>query len=97
LQELNFITVLEFNEMENRYEGDTSHHWNLVCLNCRKIFDYRPDHIIDREQIKTTTRFEVFRSRFELHGLCHDCAGTKRKHSGKRGKQIQIMSSSREG
>jgi len=34
------IKMLEFDKMENRYEGNFSHHLNLVCLGCGNILDY---------------------------------------------------------
>lgn len=81
LQELNLVSVLQFEELENRYDGNTSHHWNLVCLNCHKIFDLRPLQTLDKEQVKEAARFEVFRSRFELYGLCDACSRQEKKPS----------------
>jgi Fur family peroxide stress response transcriptional regulator len=94
---LNLVSVLEFEQLENRYDGNTAHHWNLVCLNCHKIFDLSPVQTIDKEQIEKTTRFEVIRSRFELYGLCHTCSREAKKHSAKGEKQIRVVSSRREG
>src|SRR4030065_1836840 len=34
------IKMLEFDKMENRYEGNISHHLNLVCMGCGGIFDF---------------------------------------------------------
>jgi len=82
LQESNVVSVLEFEQLENRYDGNTVHHWNLVCLNCHKIFDLTPVQTLDKEQIKKTARFEVFRSRFELYGLCNGCSKENRQHQG---------------
>lgn len=70
----NIIRELEFDELENRYEGDLSHHINLICTVCGRITDYMTAHTIDLEQIKQTTRFKANRSRFELHGVCEACS-----------------------
>ena len=67
------VKALEFNEMENRYEGNLTHHINLICTQCGKISDYLTAHTIDMEQVKETTRFRAFQSRFELYGICADC------------------------
>lgn len=74
LSRLGIIKELEFTEMENRYEGNTSHHINLVCTHCGKISDYMTAHTIDMEQIRAATRFRAVHSRFELYGICAVCA-----------------------
>ena len=73
LTKQNIIKALEFNEMENRYEGNTSQHINLVCVKCGKISDYMTAHTVDMEQIRPATRFRAFQSRFELYGVCAEC------------------------
>ena len=35
------IKTLQFDKMENRYEGNLEEHINLICERCRKILDYR--------------------------------------------------------
>ena len=76
LSKLDLIKELEFNEMENRYEGNLAHHINLVCTRCGKISDYMTAHTIDMEQVRETTRFHASQSRFELYGICADCSKT---------------------
>lgn len=73
LTRVGLIKELEFNEMENRYEGNLSQHINLVCTRCGSISDYTTAHTIDMEQIRVTTRFRAFQSRFELYGVCAEC------------------------
>jgi len=74
LKEQNCIGVIEFDDKENRYEGDLSDHFNLICLRCNKIIDYRPVHTIDRDRISAITSFQVLRASFELYGICEACA-----------------------
>jgi Fur family peroxide stress response transcriptional regulator len=74
LSRLGLIKGLEFNEMENRYEGNLAHHINLICTRCGKISDYLTAHTIDMEQVRATTKFRAFQSRFELYGVCENCA-----------------------
>ena len=73
LSRLGFIKELEFNGMENRFEGNLAHHINLICTRCGKISDYMTAHTIDMEQVREATRFRALRSRFELYGICDDC------------------------
>jgi len=74
LSRLGLIKELEFNEMENRYEGNLAHHINLICTHCGKIADYMTAHTIDMEHVRKATKFRAFQSRFELYGVCEGCA-----------------------
>ena len=35
------IKMLEFDKMENRFEGNLEEHINLICERCEKILDYK--------------------------------------------------------
>jgi Fur family transcriptional regulator, peroxide stress response regulator len=67
------IKMLEFDKMENRYEGNIAEHINLICKRCKKIIDYRPPFIIDTSEIAKRTRFRVIDSRLEYYGYCQEC------------------------
>jgi len=68
------IKEIEFDEMENRYEGNLDPHINLICVHCGKITDYETARFIDPRRVEQTARFQVIRSRFELYGVCEGCA-----------------------
>ena len=70
LSKHNIIKELEFDGIENRYDGNMSNHINLICNRCGKISDYMTAHTIDMEQIREVTRFRAVQSRFELYGVC---------------------------
>jgi len=74
LKEAGLIREIEFDEMENRYEGNLSHHINLICVRCGRILDYATAHVIDTDQIRQAARFRVVQSRFELYGVCELCS-----------------------
>ena len=74
LNKNNIIKELSFDDMDNRYEGNISHHINLICVRCGKISDYMTDHTLDMDRIRQTTRFQPFQSRFELYGVCAACS-----------------------
>ena len=67
------IKMLEFDRMENRYEVNTTEHINLICKGCRKIMDYKPPFIIDRDEIAKRFSFQVTDSRLEYYGYCQEC------------------------
>jgi Fur family peroxide stress response transcriptional regulator len=74
MKDARIIKEIEFDEMENRYEGNLSHHINLVCVQCGRINDYATAHTIDADQIRQSARFQVLQSRFELYGVCDSCS-----------------------
>ena len=46
---LGIIKTLQFDAMENRYEGNLEEHLNLVCERCGKILDYEVPPVADRQ------------------------------------------------
>jgi Fe2+ or Zn2+ uptake regulation protein len=67
------IKTLEFDKMENRYEGNITDHINLVCKECHGITDYRIPLGIDSREVTRKTRFWVTDTRLEYYGYCHKC------------------------
>lgn len=62
LSRLGIIKTLQFDKMENRYEGNLEAHINLICERCGKILDYRLSVAVDR---KEETGFSVTDTRLE--------------------------------
>jgi Fe2+ or Zn2+ uptake regulation protein len=67
------IKTLEFDKMENRYEGNLTDHVNLVCKECHGIIDYKVPVPIDPREVTRKTRFWVTDTRLEYYGYCHKC------------------------
>ncbi len=67
------LKTLEFDQMENRYEGNILDHINLICRGCKKIMDYREPISIDSRKIEKKTRFRVTDTRLDYYGFCHEC------------------------
>ena len=72
---LGIIKTLQFDSMENRYEGNLEEHLNLVCERCGKILDYEVPPAADRQKIAKKTGFSVTDTRLEYYGYCRDCRG----------------------
>jgi len=68
------IKTLQFDRMENRYDGNLKEHINLICKGCKKIMDYKPPFIIDTHEILKKCRFWVTDSRLEYYGYCQECS-----------------------
>jgi len=67
------IKELEFDRMENRYDGDLSEHINLVCKKCGDISDYYLPSSIAPKDIQRKSGFVVTDARMEYYGYCHNC------------------------
>jgi len=73
LTKYGIIKMLEFDKMENRFEGNIAAHINLVCKGCGKIMDYKLPISIDPKEVAKRARFWVTDNRFEFYGYCQNC------------------------
>jgi len=73
LSKIGIIKTLEFDKMENRYEGNINAHINLVCRGCHKIMDYKPLVTIDLKGVARKAHFNVTDTRLEYYGYCQEC------------------------
>jgi Fe2+ or Zn2+ uptake regulation protein len=67
------IKMLEFDKMENRYEGNTLDHINLICKGCKKIMDYKVPIVVDSKEVVKKARFWVTETRLDYYGYCQEC------------------------
>ena len=75
------IKTLEFDKMENRYEGNLAEHINLVCKECHGITDYRIPIVIDSRDVTRKTKFWITDTRLEYYGYCQKCREKLSRHS----------------
>ncbi len=71
--ECGLIKQLEFDRMENRYDGDLSEHINLICRRCGTIIDYYITAPLEPKDIARKSGFVVTDTRMEFYGYCRDC------------------------
>ena len=81
LSRLGIIKTLQFDKMENRYEGNLEEHINLICERCKKILDYKAPITVDHRKVAKKTGFSVTDTRLEYYGYCREC----RKDKGSKG------------
>jgi Fur family transcriptional regulator, peroxide stress response regulator len=81
------IKSLEFDRMENRYEGNLEEHINLVCRRCGKITDYPLPPSGLAKDIAREAGFVVTEARMEYYGNCRDCQPNLQE--GPKGKQAR--------
>jgi Fur family peroxide stress response transcriptional regulator len=72
------IKTMQFDQMENRYEGNLEAHINLICEKCRKILDYKVPVSVDQGEVEKQTGFMITDTRLEYYGHCPEC----REHKG---------------
>jgi Fe2+ or Zn2+ uptake regulation protein len=70
---LSIIKILEFDRIENRYEGNIETHINLVCKGCKKIIDYKLPIPIDSKDVAKRAHFVIVDARLEYYGYCEKC------------------------
>ena len=71
------IKTLQFDKMENRYEGNLEEHINLICEKCKKILDYKVPVTVDPRRVVKKTGFSITDTRLEYYGLCRECREEK--------------------
>ena len=76
---LGIIKTLQFDSMENRYEGNLKEHLNLICERCGKILDYKIPPVADQQEIVKKTGFLVTDTRLEYYGYCSDCRARNKR------------------
>jgi Fe2+ or Zn2+ uptake regulation protein len=74
LSRLGIIKTLQFDRMENRYEGNLEEHLNLICERCGKIVDYKASLAIDRKKTEQKTGFSIIDTRLDCYGYCRECS-----------------------
>jgi Fur family peroxide stress response transcriptional regulator len=79
------IKMLQFDKMENRYEGNLEEHINLICERCKKILDYKVAVPVDQKEVAKKTGFSVTDTRLEHYGLCREC----RKNKGSNARKME--------
>ena len=57
-----------------RYDPNTSRHHHLVCVRCRKIWDFSAEEF-DRldPSAHMVSQFQVLRTTVQVEGVCEDC------------------------
>ena len=78
------IKMLQFDQMENRYEGNLEEHVNLICRECGKIMDYEAPVLLDPAKIAKKTGFQMIDSRLEYYGYCQDCISRREGKTAKK-------------
>jgi len=75
------IKTLEFDRMENRYEGNLTDHINLICKECHGITDYKIPVVIDSREVTRKSNFWVTDTRLEYYGYCQKCRKKLSRHA----------------
>jgi Fe2+ or Zn2+ uptake regulation protein len=73
LSKRGIIKMLEFDRMENRFDGNVDEHINLICKGCRKIMDHEAPPDLHSQTVGKKAKFLVTESRLEYYGYCSEC------------------------
>jgi len=77
------IKTLQFDKMEDRYDGNLEEHINLICERCKKILDYNVPITVDPKRVMKKTGFSITDTRLEYYGYCWDCRPRTKEGKGK--------------
>lgn len=73
LKKEGLIKELEFDERDNRYDGNTAKHLNLICTVCGRIEDFSGKLPLLAKHVETQTGFQTRDMRMEYYGYCRKC------------------------
>jgi len=85
LNELGILNKVEFGDGRTRYELSAANpqlhqHHHLICLNCKKIFEFEDDLLDNLENlISKKSDFKIVNHEVKFFGYCSDCR--KRRHN----------------
>jgi Fe2+ or Zn2+ uptake regulation protein len=82
LSQHGIIKTLQFDRMENRFEGNLGEHINLICEKCGKILDYKVPIVVDQKDVVRKTGFSVIDTRLECYGYCGGCHARTKEGEG---------------
>ena len=77
LKKHRLVKELEFNDADNRYEGNTSHHLNLICIRCGNIQDFIEEMPFSPRKVEEGIGFHAIDTRMEYYGYCRECKPDK--------------------
>ncbi len=81
LSMLGILSKINFDDGRTRYELASAdpkvhHHHHLICLKCKKIFEFEEDLLENLEAtITTKSGFEIVNHEVKFFGYCADCKG----------------------
>ncbi len=79
LTELGILMKVNFDDGCVRYElssgdGKTHRHHHLICLNCKKVIEFKEDMLDEVEdRIAAKADFEIVNHEVKFFGYCSDC------------------------
>ena len=75
LSQIGLVQKLELAGMQRRYDGDTSDHHHVRCVNCGRVADINmPPLSVEQFLEHVPSDFEVIGYRLKLLAICSKCA-----------------------
>ena len=74
MEEKKIIGSVLFVGNAKRYDPNTERHHHLICLRCRKIFDFAAEKFdLLEPPASWSAKFQVFRTTVHVEGICDEC------------------------
>lgn len=75
LRELRLVQELTFTHSDTRFDSNVTPHLNVVCLRCGTVSDVNDQAIRNLVgRVASNIRFTVTAQRFDIYGVCQNCA-----------------------
>jgi len=87
LQEQGCIQKLTLGDGAERFDGQMTTHYHLVCEKCRVIDDFEMPHYNQiNEDAEKMSRFKITHHRIEFYGICEKCQNKTENQGSKKEK-----------
>jgi len=82
-ERIGVIARVQHLDDRTRYDPNTSKHYHMVCIKCKKIKDFTWPALDEMEIPEETKGWGTIRSKyFELRGICQECLEGEKKEPG---------------
>ena len=74
LSERGLVRKIELGNAQRRFDGETSEHYHVRCLNCGRVDDVALEPITALEEsVRRVTDYQILGHQLEFTGLCPEC------------------------
>lgn len=74
LAEFGHVQVLEFGNMQRRFDGSPGTHYHVLCTHCGRVEDVPAEPIpAVEEAVREMSDWEITRHRLKFFGVCPEC------------------------
>lgn len=74
LAEFGYVQVLEFGNMQRRFDGSPGTHYHILCIHCGRVEDIPAEPIpLVEDMVRELSDWQIVRHRLKFFGVCPVC------------------------